>query len=459
MSLRWRLLGAFILVILVTITASTAVSYRELNLRLNELSIKLREEDLAGTLSRVYTADQGWQNLEESLVQYGVLVDPERKLWAERKEIDLIKLFPYGIVVRDADGDVLIDTFAALADGGAVPVIAGDTTPIVDLNSGAAVGAVTLTVSRVYVNAETREAIAGTLRPLLIGGVITAVLAVLLAAYLSRRITDPVVTLTKATQAVASSGETQLLPVKSGDELGQMSAAFNQMMTALATQRELRRRLINDVTHELNTPLSVIRLEAQGLKNGLKPPAAAAEQIIGEVDLLSNLVYDLDWLAETDSGNLRLDKAPHAFDQLLAAEVDRWQFPAQAANVALELLPLPPDLPTLELDGVRISQALGNLIQNGLQHTLAGGRVTVGCRVVEGWVETAVSDTGPGIAPEDLPHLFERFYRTDPSRQRTSGGRGLGLAIVKQIMTAHGGTVSVTSNIGEGSWFSFRLPL
>jgi two-component system sensor histidine kinase BaeS len=254
--------------------------------------------------------------------------------------------------------------------------------------------------------------------------------------------------------------------VKSSDELGQMSASFNQMMTALQTQQDLRKRLIDDVAHELNTPLSVIRLEAKGLRDEIQTPADAADHIIEEVDTLRDLVHDLNWLAETDSGALQLKMASHSLGRLLTTEVERWQLQAQVADVKLALLPLPPDLPSIQLDAVRMSQALGNLIQNGLQHTPAGGRVTVRCRVEDGWVETArtefvevaVCDTGSGIAAEELPFVFERFFRTDPSRQRDTGGRGLGLSIVKQIIETHQGQVWAESELGEGSCFRFRLP-
>jgi len=158
-----------------------------------------------------------------------------------------------------------------------------------------------------------------------IGGLLTAAMALLLAAWLSRRITAPVTALTQATQAIAQRGDTALLPVTSSDELGQMSAAFNQMATALQTQRDLRRRLLNDVSHELNTPLSVIRLEAHGLRKGLQTPTRAANQIIQEVNMLRNLVRDLNWLAETESDELRLAVEPYSIHQLLTTEVERWQ--------------------------------------------------------------------------------------------------------------------------------------
>jgi len=459
MSLRWRLLGAFILVIIFTILFSTAVSYWTEGRQLNEFSTKIRSEDLAGILGRIYMTDKDWEQLDATLLKMGYLVDWEKLELAEKEDIDLSRKIPYGVVIRDAEGNVLKDTLSELYLNEDIPVIEGEPTDIVDPVTEAFVGTVVLTISRDFVTSETRQFLLKSLYPTVIGGLLTAVLASLLAFYLSRRITEPVIALTAATQAIADSGQTQLLPVTSSDELGQMSVSFNQMMTSLDTQRELRKRLIDDVSHELNTPLSVIRLEAKGLKDGIKPPEAAADQIIGEVDMLSNLVYDLDWLAETDSGILRLDMAPYAFDQLLITEVERWQLPAQAAKVELELLPLPPDLPTLQIDAARIGQVLGNLIQNGLQFTPTGGRVTVLCTIVDGWVETAVTDNGSGIAREDLPHLFERFYRVDPSRQRVSGGRGLGLAIVKQIVEAHGGRISVKSKLGKGSCFTFWLPI
>jgi len=198
--------------------------------------------------------------------------------------------------------------------------------------------------------------------------------AVLLALLFARCITAPVTALTEVTKSIVESGAPQLLPVTSSDELGQMSSSFNQMMTPLQTQRDLRKRLIGDVSHELNTPLSVIRLEAKALRDELQSPTDAADHITSEVDTLSGLVHDLNWLPEADAGAFQLELGSHSVVQLLTAEVERWKLPAQLAGVRLDLLPLPPDLPAIQIDRARISQALGNLIQNGLQYTSAGGK-------------------------------------------------------------------------------------
>ncbi|MXX53123.1 MAG: cell wall metabolism sensor histidine kinase WalK, partial [Dehalococcoidia bacterium] len=194
----------------------------------------------------------------------------------------------------------------------------------------------------------------------------------------------------------------------------------NQMASDLETQRELRRRLINDVSHELNTPLSVIQLEAQGLSDGLQTAESASDHIVQEVGRLRGLVTDLNSLAETDYGELRL-----------------------------------------RLDLMRMSQALGNVVSNAIRCTEAGGSIVINARL-ESHEALAVSitDDGIGIDAADLPHVFERFYRTDESRSREIGGTGLGLAITRAIVEAHGGTVGVASDgPGQGATVTIRLPL
>ena len=232
-----------------------------------------------------------------------------------------------------------------------------------------------------------------------------------------------------------------------------------QAETALQSQRNLRQRLLNDVSHELKTPLSVIQLEAKGLRDGLQTPSQAADHIIQEVDMLRNLVRDLNWLAETDSGELRLTFESCSLHELLTMEVARWQPEAHTRQITLLLQPLT-DLPILDLDKIRMSQAISNVIQNALQHTAEGGQIIVTTTVeMDKCVEISVADNGAGIDTADLPYIVERFYRTDQSRSRCTGGRGLGLAIVRTIVEAHRGTVTITSDgLGQGTTVRFALP-
>ena len=239
-----------------------------------------------------------------------------------------------------------------------------------------------------------------------------------------------------------------------------MSAAFNRMAATLTTQRDLRRRLINDVSHELNTPLSVIQLEATGLRDGLQTPDRASDQIIQEVDRLRGLAIDLNSLAETDYGELSLTLEASSMHEFLAAEVDRWQ--PQARNRQVELsLQVAADLPDMDLDRAHMSRALGNVLSNAIHYTEAGGNVVLRAGL-EGdeALAIAIVDDGIGIHAADLPHVFDRFYRTDESRSRRRGGTGLGLAITRAIVEAHGGTTTATSGgLGQGVTVTVSLPL
>ena len=239
-----------------------------------------------------------------------------------------------------------------------------------------------------------------------------------------------------------------------------MSAAFNRMTSTLETQRDLRRRLINDVSHELNTPLSVIQLEATGLRDGLQTPSGASDHIIEEVDRLRGLVTDLDWLAETDYGELTLTLEASSIYELLTAEVDRWQPQSQARQVELSVQ-VSADLPNMNLDRMRMSRALGNVLSNAINYIEAGGNVLVSAELYsDGALAISIIDDGIGIDGADLPHVFDRFYRTDQSRSRGIGGTGLGLAITRAIVEAHGGTITVTSEgLGQGTAVTLRLPL
>ena len=175
---------------------------------------------------------------------------------------------------------------------------------------------------------------------------------------------------------------------------------------------------------------------------------------------LRGLVTDLDWLAETDSGELRLTLQLCSVDELLASEVDRWLPQSLAKEVELSLH-APDDLPELNLDQARMSQALGNVLSNAIHATEAGGKIVLSART-ENHEELVVSitDDGIGIDAADLPHIFDRFYRTDQARDRRIGGSGLGLAIARAIVEAHGGTVAVTSDgLGLGVTVTLRLPL
>ncbi|MYD52504.1 MAG: HAMP domain-containing histidine kinase [Dehalococcoidia bacterium] len=466
MTLRWRIMASTVLVVVLTVLTSVGVGYYATQARLGLFVDRIGGDEavqLARNLSREYTAAGGWGTLDRVLSQAGYTYvgasERERSEESEGEHFELSHQDPVRVVIVGVDGRVVKDNFSELSPGAAAPDLGGHSEVVLDLASSQSVGHVYVDVNREFLSTESHGFLNALLYITLIGGTLTVGVAILLAFWLSKRITSPVTALTEATQAIAQ-GDTSRLPVTSSDELGRMSAAFNRMTSALETQRELRRRLINDVSHELNTPLSVIKLEAKGLRDGLQTPETASDHIIQEVDRLGGIVTDLDWLAETDQGELRLALEATSVHELLTAEADRWQPQSQARQVELSLQ-VSGDLPVIDIDRMRMSQALGNVVGNALNCTEAGGNIAIEAGM-EGGEELVISvtDDGIGIDSADLPHVFDRFYRTDRSRSRGIGGTGLGLAITRAIIKAHGGTIAVASDgPGQGVTVSIRIPL
>ena len=466
MSLRWRIMGATVLVIVLTVLISVGVGYYTTQSRLGMFVNEIGDDEasrLAQNLSREYTTAGGWETVDRPLSEAGyIYADALQREGSEDSEGESFEFFhkdPIRVVIVGVDGRVVKDNLSELPFGTIAPDLDGHRETVFDLTTNRPVGHVYVDVDHEFLATESHGFLNTLLYITVVGGFLTVGVAILLAAWLSKVITAPVTALTEATQAIAQGATTQL-PVTSSDELGQMSAAFNRMTSTLETQRDLRRQLINDVSHELNTPLSVIQLEAKGLRDGLQTPESASDHIIQEINRLRGLVTDLNWLAETDNGELMLTLEASSIFELLAAEVGRWQPLSQTRQIELSLQ-VSPDLPKVNLDRMRMSQALGNILSNAIHCTEAGGHIVLraGLECDEA-LAVWVSDDGIGIHAAELPHVFNRFYRTGQSRSRGIGGTGLGLAITQAIVEAHGGTIAVTSDgLGQGVTVTLRLPL
>ena len=268
----------------------------------------------------------------------------------------------------------------------------------------------------------------------------------------------PIKAITETAQQITDTDDlSQRIPVAvPTDELGRLTETINDMLGRLETLFQMQQRLVADVSHELRTPLTTIQGNLDLLRRGAADdPAMRGEALhaIGdETERMRRLVNDLLLLAQADAG-LKLSLQPVELDTLLL-DVYR-QTSVMAGSVALRLGA--EDQAMVQGDADRLRQLLLNLVVNALKYTPAGGEVTLGMRRSDGWVQVAVSDTGVGIAPEDLAHIFDRFYRADPSRAR-SGGFGLGLPIAQWIAQAHGGRIEVASELGKGSTFTVWLP-
>jgi two-component system sensor histidine kinase BaeS len=236
-------------------------------------------------------------------------------------------------------------------------------------------------------------------------------------------------------------------------DMRRLARAFNAMSARLASDEDERRQLLADVSHELRTPLSVIQGNVEGILDGLYPPDRAhLEPILEETQLLERLVEDLRTLSLSESGALRLHREPTDLAALLAETVAGFGAKADAASISLRAS-ASEGLPTLELDQARMHQVIGNLLANALRFTPAGGSVDVHAGPAGDGVEITVSDTGSGIAPDVLPRIFDRFFRS-----ADSGGSGLGLPIARSLVEAHGGTIVAESPAAGGTVVHIRLP-
>jgi signal transduction histidine kinase len=296
-------------------------------------------------------------------------------------------------------------------------------------------------------------------RALLLSAGLAGFGATLLILGLSRRILAPIEALTAAAQRLEAGDLSQRVEITSHDEIGDLAHAFNAMADGLARLEELRRNLVGDVAHELRTPLSNIRGYLEAIQDGVVEPGPdIVDSLYEEAMLLHRLVDDLQELALAEAGQLRLERRPVALADVVDRAVGAVHPRAEAGGITLRV-DVADDLPLVDVDPQRIGQVLRNLLDNALAHTPASGEIVVAASLAEHWIEVRVRDTGVGIAPEDLPYVFERFYRADRSRARATGGTGLGLAIARHWVEAHGGEIRVESAVGQGTCFTLTLPV
>ena len=285
-----------------------------------------------------------------------------------------------------------------------------------------------------------------------------AILAVVIVAFAVargiRRLVIPLGDLIDAAQSVEAGDYAARVRPRGPRELRALARAFNAMSERLETSEEQRRRLLADVTHELRTPLTIMQGNLEALLDGLYPADAQhLEPILDETRVISRLVDDLRTLSLAEAGALTLHREPTDPAQLVTDAVASFRSQADAAGVDL-VTAIDGALPQVDVDPVRMREVLSNLLSNALRYTPRGGNVRVGASTFDGHVRVSVHDTGPGIAAEALPHVFDRFYKSEESR-----GAGLGLAIAKSLVVAHGGEIEAISAAGQGTDMRFTLPI
>ena len=285
--------------------------------------------------------------------------------------------------------------------------------------------------------------------------------ALLVGIPLILSILRPLHQLETAVTSIARGDLASQVDVSSTDEIGQLARRFNQMATTLRKQEELRQRLVGDIAHELRTPLSVIQGNLQAMLDGVYPlEESEIETIFGETRLLARLINDLHELTQAEAGRLPLARQRIDVSAVLISIADIFTQAATAKQITF-IVDDQAQGTQVAADPERLHQILHNLLGNALRHTPEQGMILLGAALLpNGDVHFRVKDSGPGISPEDLPHVFDRFYRAESSRTRdlATSGVGLGLAIVKALVEAHEGQVGVTSKAKEGTEFWFTLP-
>ena len=296
------------------------------------------------------------------------------------------------------------------------------------------------------------------LRTSLVIGVFSLLLAMLIAWWIARTLLEPVKRVAAATHRLASGDYSSRVAVASDDEVGQLSRDFNQLAYTLERNEKMRREFMADVSHELRTPLSVLRGELEAIEDGVRSlDQSSMKSLQGEVSMLSKLVDDLYELSLADVGALTYRKAPCLLNDLLenSLAMYRDRFTARQLQIDLELPRQPVELLA---DASRLQQLFSNLLENAVRYTDVNGTLRISVGVDRDTVRIDFLDSGPGVSADQLPRLFERFYRGESSRNREQGGAGLGLAICRSIANAHDGSLVADHSPYGGLWLILRLP-
>jgi signal transduction histidine kinase len=307
------------------------------------------------------------------------------------------------------------------------------------------------------VDPEEMAFLASAKRSALIGGGITTAIALAVSIFFIARILSPLRALTRATESIAEGQAPQKVTLKSRDEIGQLGESFDHMVESLGRSERLRQTMTADIAHEIRTPVTIIQGTLEAILDGVYEPTPETIAPIYEETLhMGKLIDDLRELAMAEAGELRLHRESVDVGRLVQQIIDATAPALEGAprvRIAVE------EAPAAMIDPKRFRQVMANLLGNAMRYTPSDGFIDIAVRGLGNEVEVSVSDTGPGISPEDLDHIFERFFRGDASRSRAVGGSGLGLAIVKQWVEAHGGRVWAENRLEGGARFTLRLPI
>jgi signal transduction histidine kinase len=458
-NLQFRLIIAFIVIILVTIGAISffVARYTWEQYRIQEAHY---DENLASGLS--YSISNYYSSNQNSLDG----IQPTMEQLGTRYEKHIILANDSNIVIADSENKVVGKEYRSSLKGTPVYTQKIVINPFQPSDSGLIQPSIQqIQIGTLYIESQNSPSMlavffAFSSNPFFIwGGLIALAIALIASFILSRYISSPIRILTSTASKLGHGDLSQRAIIKTRGEVGELANSFNSMAADLERLEKLRRNMVADVAHELRTPLSNISGYLEAIRDGVvTPDTATITSLCDEAYLLSRLVDDLQELALSDAGQLKLIRQPEDIGQLVRQAITSVQ--TKTSEKELEVTShIPEILPPTNIDYHRISQVMRNLLSNAIFHTPAGGKIDVSVENHDKNIKISVSDTGEGIPAEDLSNMFERFYRVDKSRTRSRGGTGLGLTITKRLVEAHGGTIEVQSELGKGSRFTFSIPV
>jgi len=454
-SLSRKLILAFILVSVVGVLLAVGIT-RWLTVReFQQLILAQTQNNFIELVTGYHESSGTWQGVLQYLRTAPKVRPPQQP---NRPPENLAPQPAYVYALVDQNGIVVIParayrvgervTAAELASGQPLEI------------NGEFVGTVLATGNPPELDPREQDYLDRTNRVLLYAASGAALVALILGVVLARSLTQPLRELTVAIRAMSRGEMAQQVPVRSQDEIGELAETFNQMSADLTRLNEQRKQMTADIAHDLRTPLTVLGGYLEAMQDEvLKPTPERLATMNTEIQGLIHLVEDLRTLSLADAGQLQLNRQwvdPQALLDRTAAAFAH-QFAMKGIEIRVEHSP---DLAPVNVDPERYHQVLSNLVANALRYSASGGQITLAAYPQAGHIIFKVMDRGKGIPAEMLPHVFDRFFRGDQSREQNSGETGLGLAIVKSIVEVHGGTIRVASaGVGQGSVFFIQQPV
>ncbi len=457
-SLRLKLILAFLAVSLTGTCLVAGLAGRMVTVQIDRAQVARVQANFIEDILTYYQEKGSWDDINHEFYDLLGPFPPDRSAEGFNEgEQRLPPAPPLPFVLVDEAGYVVKDARFYYVGDQVSPAEVAQGTPV--LLNGQLIGTVLKIDDAQARDIYTWEALSRVYLVLGFAALVATLVAVLLGIFLARNLTRPLRELTLATRAMAKGELEQQVRVRTKDELGQLAVSFNQMSADLAQANQLRRQMTADIAHDLRSPLTVIAGYVESMRDGiLQPTPTMLEVIHEETQHLQHLIEDLRILSLADAGELSLHPQQISPQELLTKQASAYQHQAKQLEIALQV-EASPLLPAIEVDPERMAQVLGNLISNALRYTPQGGQIILSALTRANKFLLSVQDTGSGIAPEFLPHIFKRSYRVDESRRQQDSESGLGLAIAKAIVEAHGGSISAESKVGQGTKFIIALPV